>query len=125
MRGEETGQEKGNDRLKIAQRRNSKPGKKAAVSIWHKNGYIVIPVTRSHIDQSMQRNSSHCMTALAIAEAIPDATHIAVDLQCIRLSRRGLRYVFLTPHVAQDNIGCRAHRTQCPGIAQQRADVPQ
>ena len=52
----------------------------------------------------MARNSSHCMTALAIQKAIPDARHICVDLQTIRWTRKGLRYVFLTPHVAQDNI---------------------
>jgi hypothetical protein len=44
------------------------------------------------------------MTALAIQKAIPDARHICVDLQTIRWTRKGLRYVFLTPHVAQDNI---------------------
>ena len=42
--------------------------------------------------------------ALAIQKAIPDARHICVDLQTIRWTRKGLRYVFLTPHVAQDNI---------------------
>ena len=73
-------------------------------SIWDRNGWISIEVTQEHIDASLERNSSHCMTAMAIAAAIPDARHIAVDLQSIRFSRRGLRYVFLTPHVAQDNI---------------------
>jgi hypothetical protein len=41
-------------------------------AIWHKNGYVTIPVEQSHIDQSMQRNSSHCMTAMAIQAAIPE-----------------------------------------------------
>ena len=73
-------------------------------TIWDRNGYITIPVTQEHIDASLARNSSHCMTALAIQKAIPDARHICVDLQTIRFTRQGLRYVFLTPHVAQDNI---------------------
>jgi hypothetical protein len=73
-------------------------------SIWHKNGWVVIPVTQECIDESLERDSSHCMTALAIAQAIPDARRIAVDLQTIRFSRKGLRYVFLTPHICQDNI---------------------
>ena len=76
----------------------------AMTTIWDRAGYITIPVTQEHIDQSMARNSSHCMTALAIQKAIPDARHICVDLQTIRWTRKGLRYVFLTPHVAQDRI---------------------
>ena len=76
----------------------------AMTTIWDQAGYITIPVTQEHIDQSMARNSSHCMTALAIQKAIPDARHICVDLQTIRWTRKGLRYVFLTPHVAQDRI---------------------
>jgi hypothetical protein len=39
------------------------------MTISGKNGYVVIAGTREDIDQSMQRNSSHCMTALAIAKA--------------------------------------------------------
>ena len=73
-------------------------------TIWDRNGYITISVTQEHIDASLARNSSHCMTALAIQKAIPDARHICVDLQTIRWTRKGLRYVFLTPHVAQDRI---------------------
>jgi hypothetical protein len=74
------------------------------MNIWHRNGYVCIPVTQEHIDQSMERSSSHCMTSMAIQKAIPDARHICVDLQTIRWTRKGLRYVFLTPHVCQDNI---------------------
>jgi hypothetical protein len=66
--------------------------------MWDKGGYVVIPVEQPHIDESMERNSSHCMTALAIKDAIPVATHICVDLQSIRWTRKGLRYCFLTPH---------------------------
>src|SRR5262249_53981373 len=77
---------------------------RAMTTIWDRNGYITIPVTQEHIDASLARNSSYCMTALAIQKAIPDARHICVDLQTIRWTRKGLRYVFLTPHVAQDSI---------------------
>ena len=45
-------------------------------TIWDRNGYITIPVTQEHIDASLARNSSHCMTALAIQQAIPDARHV-------------------------------------------------
>jgi hypothetical protein len=76
----------------------------AMTTIWDKNGFIRIPVEQRHIDQSMERNSSHCMTGEAIRSAIPDATHISVDLQTIRWTRKGLRYCFLTPHICQDNI---------------------
>ena len=48
-------------------------------TIWDKNGFIRIPVEQRHIDQSMERNSSHCMTGEAIRSAIPDATHIPLD----------------------------------------------
>jgi hypothetical protein len=74
------------------------------MSMWDKSGLVRVPVDQMHIDRSMERNSSHCVTAEAIRDAIPDATHIAVDLQTIRFSRKGLRYVFLTPHPARDCI---------------------
>ena len=61
-------------------------------TIWDRNGYITIPVTQEHIDASLARDSSHCMTALAIQKAIPDARHICVDLQPFRWIRKGLRY---------------------------------
>jgi hypothetical protein len=61
-------------------------------------------VEQRHIDKALQRDSSHCAVAEAIKEAIPDATFVSVDLQTIRFSRRGLRYVFLTPHLARDCI---------------------
>ena len=64
-------------------------------TIWDRNGCITIPVTQEH-NASLARDSSHCMTALAIQKAIPDARHICVDLQTIRWTRKGLRYVFLT-----------------------------
>jgi hypothetical protein len=74
------------------------------MSIWDAHGRIRIEVEQRHIERALERNSSHCAVAEAIKEAIPDARFIAVDLQCIRFSRRGLRYVFLTPHLARDCI---------------------
>jgi hypothetical protein len=43
---------------------------------------------------------------MAIADAVPTARRISVDLQTIRYTdtKRGVRYVFLTPHVAQQDI---------------------
>jgi hypothetical protein len=41
---------------------------------------------------------------MAIADAIPSAKFICVDLQTIRYTKKGLRYCFLTPHAAQDVI---------------------
>lgn len=73
-------------------------------SIWSKNGYCVIPITQAHIERALERDSSHCAIATAIADAIPDATFVCVDLQCIRFSRRGLRYIFLTPNRARQTI---------------------
>jgi hypothetical protein len=72
--------------------------------MWDDNGWVVVSVEQEHIDASMQRDSSHCMVAMAISASIPDARRIAVDLQTIRFSRNGLRYLFLTPRVAQDCI---------------------
>jgi hypothetical protein len=72
-------------------------------AVWH-NGRATIPVEQRHIDESLLANSSHCAIAEAIKEAIPDATRVAVDLQTVRYTRNGLRFVFLTPHVAQQSI---------------------
>jgi hypothetical protein len=79
-------------------------GTKTMSSIWDKNGRISIPVQQRHIDKALMRDSSHCAVAMAIAEAIPDATFVCVDLQTIRWTRKGLRYCFLTPHRARDCI---------------------
>jgi hypothetical protein len=72
-------------------------------AVWQ-NGRATIPVKQHHIDESLLANSSHCAIAEAIKEAIPDATRVAVDLQTVRYTRNGLRFVFLTPHVAQQSI---------------------
>jgi hypothetical protein len=93
----------------------NKPGHKAgrpqkvreefAPSIWE-CGRAEIAVEQGHIDEALRANSSHCAIAMAIAAAVPHARRIAVDLQTIRWTdpKRGVRYVFLTPHVAQTEV---------------------
>jgi hypothetical protein len=69
-------------------------------------GKVEISVLDKHLNDAMARNSSHCATAEAIKEQVPEARFIAVDLQTIRWSdpKRGLRYVFLTPHAIQSDV---------------------
>lgn len=64
---------------------------------------VTVPVTREIIERAERRDSSHCMIAEAIREAVPGATAIAVDLQSIRWSDPvlRLRYVYMTPSVCQ------------------------
>jgi hypothetical protein len=59
-----------------------------------------------HYEEALLRNSSHCAIAFAIRDAVPDPHHISVDLQTIRWSsrKRGVRYVFLTSHIAQQDV---------------------
>jgi hypothetical protein len=61
-------------------------------NMWNASGWVVVPVTQEHIDGAMARNSSHCATAVAIQQAIPDARRVAVDLQTIRFTHKNLRY---------------------------------
>lgn len=62
-----------------------------------------LEITHELIDGAIPRDSSHCMIAEAVKMNFPDASHIAVDIQTIRFSdlKRGLRYTYLTPRVAQ------------------------
>jgi hypothetical protein len=55
---------------------------------------------------SIKGDSSHCMIAEAIKETIPEAAYVSVDLQTIRWSdpKRGVRYIFLTPAIAQSAL---------------------
>jgi hypothetical protein len=64
---------------------------------------IKVRVTKEIIDRSEQRDSSHCMIAEAVREAVPKAQSVSVDLQTIRYTDpdKRLRYVFLTPRQAQ------------------------
>jgi hypothetical protein len=74
-------------------------------SIWD-HGKAEISVLDRHYDEALLRNSSHCAIAFAIRDAVPHARHISVDLQTIRYTdtKRGVRYCFLTPHVAQQDV---------------------
>lgn len=62
-----------------------------------------IKVTPEIIQASIRSNSSHCMIAEAVREAIPEAKLVSVDLATIRYSHPGTgkRYTFFTPGVAQ------------------------
>lgn len=64
---------------------------------------VHVSVDEQTIETSVGRDSSHCMIAEAVRAAIPNARHVAVDLQTIRVTdtNRGLRYTYLTPRVAQ------------------------
>jgi hypothetical protein len=85
--------------------RPRKPAETFAPSIWSA-GRAEISVEQRHFDEALRANSSHCAIAFAIRDAVPDARRIAVDLQTIRwtCSKRGVRYCFLTPAVAQHNV---------------------
>jgi hypothetical protein len=86
--------------------RKRKPPEEFHPSIWE-GGRAYISVEQRHIDEAMRANSSHCAIALAIRDAVgDDCHHIAVDLQTCRFSskKRGVRYVFLTPAIAQHSI---------------------
>lgn len=63
----------------------------------------IIEVTQEIIATAKPKDSGHCMIADAIAAAIPDAKHIAVDLATVRftLAGTGKRYIYLTPSVCQ------------------------
>jgi hypothetical protein len=64
---------------------------------------LKIQLTTQLIEDSKQRDSSHCMIAEAVKAAFPDAAYVSVDLQTIRFSDPGKhrRYTYLTPRVAQ------------------------
>lgn len=62
-----------------------------------------IDIDLETIFEAEQRDSSHCMIADAIKKQMPEASYVSVDLQTIRWtdSAKGLRYIYLTPRVAQ------------------------
>jgi hypothetical protein len=74
-------------------------------SVWHR-GKATISILQRHIDEAMEKNSSHCATAEAIREQVPEARFISVDLQTIRWTDaiKKVRYVFLTPHAIQGGV---------------------
>lgn len=63
-------------------------------------------VTPDIIERALPADSGHCIYADAIKQAVPNATHISVDLQTCRFTDpgRGLRYVYLTPRLAQIDL---------------------
>ena len=63
----------------------------------------VIRVTQDLIDGAKREDSSHCMIAEALKVALPEATHISVDLATIRYTDRKhqRRVMILTPPPAQ------------------------
>lgn len=67
---------------------------------------LEVDVSQEHIDDAIRGISSHCMAKEAIKEGHPQFTHIAVDLQSIRITERakGVRYIYLTPRKVQQAI---------------------
>lgn len=65
-----------------------------------------ITVEKSHITDSIRKDSRHCMIADAIKDTFPKAVYIMVDLQTIKFSDpvTHKRMVFLTPPTAQINL---------------------
>lgn len=61
-------------------------------------------VTKEDCEEAVQKSSSHCAIATAIEKEIPGAKFISVDIQTIRFSKNGMRYVYLTPRYAQKAI---------------------
>src|SRR5262245_26872870 len=67
---------------------------------------VVIEVTQEFIDESVRRDSAHCMIAEALKKAVPGARYVSVDIQTIRFSdpdqgKRPYRYTYLTPRSGQ------------------------
>ena len=56
-----------------------------------------VDVTQYDIDRARVNDSSRCVVATAIARAIPGASRISVDVQTIRFTLGGERFVYLTP----------------------------
>jgi len=75
-------------------RRNSKP---------HAAPVLKVEVTQEIINNSVPKDSGHCMIADAVAAAYPRASFISVDLATIRFTdlEAGFRYIYLTPRHAQ------------------------
>ena len=75
-----------------------KPRETFDAALWQ-NGRRRISVEDTHIAESLQRSSSACAIAEALKQQIPNARHVAVDLQCIRWTDcvRKIRYIALTP----------------------------
>lgn len=64
---------------------------------------LSVSITPEIIARSTRANSKTCMIAEGIRAAFPTAHTVSVDLQTCRFTdpKRGLRYVYLTPRIAQ------------------------
>jgi hypothetical protein len=64
---------------------------------------VAVQISETVIQNSVARDSSHCMIAEAIKEQRPEFTNVSVDLSTIRSSDpvKRLRYIYLTPRAAQ------------------------
>jgi hypothetical protein len=67
---------------------------------------VKVRVTAEIINASVRSHSGHCMIAESIKLAFPEAKKVAVDVATCRFTdpTRGLRYVYLTPRLAQDAL---------------------
>lgn len=61
---------------------------------------IHVVVRQSHIDSAEARKSHRCAVANGVAEVIPGALSIEVDVQTIRWSINGRRHIHPTPKKA-------------------------
>ena len=64
---------------------------------------VKVRVSKTHMEHSKLKSSSHCMIAMAVRDAIPAAASIAIDVQTIRFSlpEKRIRCTYLTPRIAQ------------------------
>lgn len=64
---------------------------------------VSVVIDEDVLKSAQRRDSSHCMIADAIRAQNPGVNRVAVDLATIRFTdpKRGLRYVYLTPPLAQ------------------------
>lgn len=71
-----------------------------------KSPSVRLEITQEIIADAVARDSSHCLWAEAVRVAYPEAQRVSVDIQTIRFSdpRKGLRYTYLTPRVAQVSL---------------------
>jgi hypothetical protein len=59
---------------------------------------IEIQVTQEDIDKADVKHSSRCVVATAIHRSVPGAQRVSVDVQTIRFTVAGERFVYLTPY---------------------------
>ena len=60
-------------------------------------------IADAKLDKS-EGNSSACVVSRSIARIVSDATRIETDIQTIRFTRDGARYVYLTPYAVQGYV---------------------